>query len=131
MTRYQEGRILCMREQGVSYGQIASTLDVPLNTVKSFCRRRNICAETGGAEPRCAYCGKVMPQAGKRKKYCSYTCRMRWWNEHRQLITRKSAISVACRNCGRVFHAYAKAGRSYCSHRCYIAARFKGGDENE
>ena len=42
-----------------------------------------------------------------------------------------ACVSTRCARCGKPFTAYGNAGRKYCSHSCYIADRFKGGDGNE
>lgn len=39
--------------------------------------------------------------------------------------------SIRCPHCGKEFHIYGDKRRKYCSHECYIADRFKGGDCNE
>ena len=39
MTDQQKQQITEMREKGISYGVIASTLDMPISAVKSYCRR--------------------------------------------------------------------------------------------
>ena len=39
--------------------------------------------------------------------------------------------NVRCPHCGKEFHIYGDRRRKYCSHECYIADRFKGGDGDE
>ena len=39
MTDQQKQQITEMREKGIGYGVIASTLDMPISAVKSYCRR--------------------------------------------------------------------------------------------
>ena len=62
---------------------------------------------------------------GKRKKqYCSDACRMDWWNAHQDKVKRKAYYSFTCAECGKTFSSYGNAKRVYCSHSCYITARF-------
>ncbi len=138
MTAKQEEQIRRMRQMGASYGKIAECLNLSCNTVKSFCQRRNLGGKTDKSANKqkdvilCAFCGKEVPQAEHRKlkKYCSDTCRMNWWKDHRHLIVRKSVTDFRCLYCGRVFMDYGSAKRKYCSHECYISYRF-GGSDNE
>jgi len=39
-------------------------------------------------------------------------------------MNRKAVYPVVCAHCARPFESYGNAGRKYCSHGCYIAARF-------
>lgn len=130
MTMRQEGQIVHMRRMGNSYRQIADELGVPLSTVKSFCRRKGVAAETGIS--RCECCGVEIEQSEhhRTKRFCSDTCRTRWWSAHRHLLNSTSKVLLHCLHCGREFTDYASTGRKYCCHECYIKARFGGaGDE--
>lgn len=42
-----------------------------------------------------------------------------------------AADSFTCAECGKPFTAYGNSKRKYCCHTCYIAARFKGGEQHE
>ncbi len=137
MTEGQQEKVTHMRLMGESYGAIAACLAISRNTIKSFCRRNNLSGDKAADERQagvalCAYCGKEVPQVEHRKpkKYCSDSCRAHWWNAHRHLITRRSMVSFRCVNCGAEFMDYRGTSRKYCCHKCYIADRF-GGGENE
>ena len=39
---------------------------------------------------------------------------------------RKAMYEYTCPTCGSTFYAYGNRSRKYCSHECYIAARFGG-----
>ncbi len=65
------------------------------------------------------------------KDTLSDKCRTVWWNSHPEAVNRKAVYSFTCAHCGKPFTAYGNAGRKYCSHACYIADRYKGGDEHE
>ena len=42
MTELQKAQIRTMREQGVGFAEIARQMDIPRETVKSFCKRNSI-----------------------------------------------------------------------------------------
>ncbi len=71
MRTAQAEQISHMRRTGNSYGRIADSLGLPLNTVKSFCRRRGITAETSAS--LCECCGAEVKQMEHRKtkRFCS------------------------------------------------------------
>lgn len=132
MTATEIKRIEKMRKQAVGAAGIARTLNLSVNTVKSYCRRHPLpVADTKHEYTTgfCKLCGKSVEQnpGRKTKWFCSDTCRMAWWNSHRGEVTKKSAVVLNCEYCGRRFDSYEKEHRKFCSHRCYISRRF-GGD---
>ena len=139
MNDEQKTQITRMRETGMSYDSIAATLSISKNTVKSFCRRNNLSGhrkqESDDAKPAefCPNCGKPVRQIPGRKhiRFCSKSCRQEWWNSHQDLVKRKAVYEYTCACCGRRFTAYGNSHRKYCSHACYIKARFKGGAADE
>lgn len=130
MRAIQAEQISHMRRMGNSYGRIAESLGVSLNTVKSFCRRKGIIAESGVS--RCEWCGSEVKQTEHRKtkRFCSDACRTKWWSAHRHLLNSTSQVMLRCLYCGREFVDYATAGRKYCCHECYIKARFGGASDD-
>ena len=127
MTNTQRTLIASFRANGMGYGTIAKKLEIPVNTVKSFCRRKAAKPKRGKLNDgthQCLCCGKpVMQNPGRReKKFCSDACRRKWWNGHTGLM-KENAV---CARCGKPFHG--RAGRKYCCHACYIADRF--GDDH-
>lgn len=133
MTDNQKQSIREMRGHGLGYKKIAQALDLPVGTVKSICRRKKITATepTVYDESHCLQCGKSLIQKSKvkRRKFCSEDCRIKWWTAHpcSKNGNTKSSRSVVCENCGKTFAAYGNAHRKYCSHSCYVEARFGGG----
>ncbi len=139
MTVSQKQEIAKLRGRGVGYGKIALALGISQNTVKSYCRRNNISAdstlsveiseplETGTSF--CEYCGKETHQifGHKKKRFCSDACRNRWWNSHLDLVKQKAVYKYKCPSCGREFEVYGNSHQKYCSHKCYISHRFGGG----
>ena len=140
MTIDQRKMIDSFRSQGMGYKRIAAKLGISENTVKSYLRRNTQPGETVPAQVLaqatkpatdthiCWQCGKPVAQnpGRKEKKFCSNACRFAWWNAHQDLVKRKSVYHFTCPTCGREFTAYGKANRKYCSHVCYIQARFGG-----
>lgn len=137
MTKDEKNSIAQMRRDGYSYSQIARELGINENTVKTFCRRNGL---TGAAmqapepvlpdivEKPCLQCGKPVIQypGRKEKKFCSDACRNKWWNSHMGQVRRKAMCEYTCPTCGGTFFAYGNRNRKYCSHGCYIEARFGG-----
>ena len=128
MTNEQRERITTMRQGGIGYIKIAQELGLSENTVKSYCRRQKSVV-TKEETIRCAECGKLIDiskHGGRR--FCSDTCRMKWWNKHPKA---DMPYTTNCTCCGREIHMRRKGERKYCSHHCYIAARYKDGGGND
>ena len=92
MTHEEKKQIGKMRAAGMSYTRIAESLDISINSVKSYCRRHGLGADTALQEAQpvqaeacppqseataCEQCGsRVLQQAGRKKRrFCSDTCR--------------------------------------------------------
>ena len=131
MTPEEKSSLSAMRKAGRSYTEIAAELGISKNTVKTFCRRNGLTPETESipveitpaptTERLCPHCGKpvIQPQGRKEKKFCSDTCRNRWWNSHMDLVNRKAIYAYTCPACGTAFTAYSNNHRKYCCHECY------------
>lgn len=134
MTPYQKEQIQRLRQEGMSYKGIAALLCISENTVKSFCWR-NAISSASFEEPStlddhytfCRNCGKPIENRLKIKprKFCSDECRLSWWNKHADQVTRKAVYRLVCDGCGNAFESYGNKNRKYCSHACYIKARFR------
>lgn len=139
MTEEQKTQIVNLRGGGCGYVRIARILGLSENTVKSFCRRKNLGGRARASLPMqvpvmdgkhfCLCCGKEVAQnpGRKKKKFCSDRCRNKWWNSHLDRVNRKANYEFVCPQCKKPFTAYGNAGRKYCSHECYIEHRFGGG----
>ena len=125
MTDRERREIVKLRGAGRGYGSISRLLDIPLSTVKSYCIRNNV--ESGGRGCVCIECGRPFGQVSgrKEKKFCSDSCRIRWWNHHTHLMQ----ANAVCVHCGKAFHG--RSGSKYCSHQCYIEEGFGGKDDPE
>ncbi len=118
-----------LRKKGYSYKKIADKLHISINTVKSYCRRNNL----GGVRKKkiedgvCPYCNKVLSHniKYKKKRFCSDTCRQKWWNENLDRVNRKANYKFICKHCNKEFVSYGNKNRKYCSHECYIEDRFR------
>lgn len=133
MTEKQRHEITRLRREGLGYTAVAKQLGISKDTIKSFCRRNGLSGELEPVQDICRECGQPLPQAEgmKPRVFCCETCRVKWWREHPNRIRQRAVYSFTCACCGKPFTAYGNAHRKYCSHECYIKARFKGGDGHE
>ena len=133
MTNAQKELIIEMRSQGCSYSKIAQSLSIPENTIKTFFRRTQLVKDRFTKTPACKHCGCSIEVKDKSKprQFCSDKCRAAWWyTNHKRLP--KTEYTLICANCGQSFVSIGSKARKYCSHRCYITARFgKDRDCNE
>nr|DAT23143.1 MAG TPA: DNA gyrase subunit A [Caudoviricetes sp.] len=114
MTDYERKQITQLQQADYGYKRIASALGLPVNGVKTYCRRHPVVIHV------CLQCGTPVPQAPhrKQKKFCSDRCRTNWWNAHRDQVQRKTFHKCVCRNCGKEFQSYG-CDRRFCSRECY------------
>ena len=133
MTIEQRSLILSLRDSGHGYSDIADRLGISKNTIKSFCRRNGASGVRAvnyvERQNCCPQCGKklIQPEKQKPRRFCSSQCRQAWWNAHPEMIKQKAVYSFVCPTCGKSFTAYGNSRRKYCSHQCYVQARFQGG----
>ena len=135
MTDYPKNRLTALRKIGIGYKKVAREVGVSVDSVKSYCRANSLTGAAAAPSVKknvCRECGKLLVQPEKRKplRFCSAECRLEWWRKHKDMAVRKSAVSVTCARCGKTFTAYEREQRKYCSHECYVTARFKGGEYN-
>ncbi len=125
MTNLEKNKITELRKQGLGYRKISRIVGISENTVKSFCSRTK---NSDKGKDVCKECGKPLIQTKgvKRKIFCSGQCRMKWWNNHKELLNRKKIREYICPCCGKTFSVYGNVKRKYCSYDCYIEDRFGG-----
>ena len=131
MTDAEKEMIRFLRMEGLGYGAVAERLGLSENTVKSYCRRNHLTGVAAKERAKvCRECGVPLASVPGRKgrKFCSEGCRRAWWRSHPELVQREAYYVLACGHCGREFKSYGNKGRKYCSHECYIRARFGKGD---
>ena len=123
MTETEKLRIHKLRQEGLGYKKIAAALSLP---VKTYLRRHPIGEDAAAIPDFCERCGKPIIQAPhrKRKRFCSDSCRISWWNAHPDKGGKRILHTFTCAYCGRSFQSGAKV-RRYCSRACYAAARKK------
>lgn len=138
MTHEQKRTIAELRSKGATYAKIGEALGISKDTVKSYCRRNNLSAPqdtpaSDTAPSVCQECGAPLVQTEKQKTriFCSRECRENWWHSHPEQIKKRAVYDFRCAGCGKPFSAYGNSHRKYCSHDCYITARFKGGGCHE
>lgn len=120
MNQRQINELNRMHLEGNGATSIADALGVSVNTVRSYLKRHPVTENMH----ICKQCGSTVSQTSGRKvkQFCSDRCRMQWWNEHRHLQGSRNLVSFTCEYCGKEFRDYEKAGRKYCSRKCYHAA---------
>lgn len=140
MTQEEKKRIGKMRAAGMSYARIAETLDISVNSVKSYCRRHGLGADVILQETQfetvivcpppneaaaCEQCGSpVWQQAGrKRRRFCSDKCRQAWWAAHQGEMNQKTMHHFVCEYCGMQFSRYGVSACRFCSRSCAAYAR--------
>lgn len=132
MTKDEIVVVTQLQRQGFGYRRIAALKNIPLNTIKSYCRRHPVAeaADVTLAEAVCRQCGQPIESVPHRKakQFCSDKCRMTWWNSHRNLVNRKAYQTVVCGNCGTAFQVYGNVARKFCSRACSAASRRKAVD---
>lgn len=132
MTNGEKVQIVQMRKRGLGYAEIARSLGMSVNTVKSYCQRNGLkplAKNTVQPGDVCRQCGSALKYTPgrKRKRFCSDACRLCWWHAHREMS--RNARTVVCASCGKVF--VTDRMQKYCSHACYIRTRFGGAHGNE
>lgn len=123
-------KIIELRNAGQGYKKIASTLNISLNSVKSFIRRNKNNDEI--TTDTCKNCGAIILQVNKHKtkRFCSDSCRTSWWSKNRYSLSNTKMITITCKCCGKEFKDYPNQNRKYCSEKCYLKSRF-GGEYDE
>ena len=123
MTNEQTIMISRLMRDGNGYRKIAAELDLPINSVKSWCRRHP-CEEE--RTERCLMCGDEISSKPHKKprKFCSDECRNKWWSHHPEKRNIKAGYKHVCRFCGREFKNSRKSA-DYCGRECFAAARRK------
>lgn len=127
MTETERSRIIELQRKGYGYKKIAAETGLSTNTVKSFCSRHPVQEEVSETGELCRNCGRPLEQTPhkRKKRFCSDTCRMAWWNAHPEKVQRKAYYTLTCRCCGKQFESYGNAQRQFCSRVCYSQFRRK------
>ena len=123
MTNEQTIMISRLMREGKGYRKIAAELDLPVNSVKSWCRRH---PPEEAKTDLCPMCGKeIFSLPHKRpRKFCSDSCRSKWWSEHPEKRNVIKGYTHICRCCGHEFTNNRK-NADYCCRECFAEARRK------
>ena len=136
MTDFEAAQVKEMRLNGMGYRAIAEALGLSRDIVRNHCKAKGmggyVAATVKNLKERevqngiCLCCGKEMQQegTGRPRKFCSEKCRRQWWKAHPEAGNQKAVYTQVCARCGKEFTAYGNSHRKYCSHDCYIKARF-------
>lgn len=123
MTADERKRIERLRRNGNSFSRIAEITGLSVASIRMHCKRNAI---EPAAEPElhCIHCGKelVQKKRGRTAIFCSANCRILHWRSLKNKDRDKNYVKV-CPGCGGEFLSL-KPSRKYCSHSCYINARF-------
>lgn len=142
MTDAQAAQVKELRLKGMGYRAIADALGLSRDIVRNHCKAKGMGgyadAATRNLQERemhsgiCICCGKEITQQGngRPRKFCSDRCRRQWWKAHPEEGDQKAMYTKVCARCGKAFTAYGNDHRKYCSHDCYIKARFWRDGEN-
>ena len=123
VTNEQIEIVARLQQSGKGYRAIAAETGLPINSVKSWCRRH---PADRTAPSFCQQCGSELKQIpGKRaRRFCSDACRMLWWKEHPEDKAQRVSYQHVCRCCGTEF-INNRAVASYCSRACFAKARMR------
>ncbi len=123
MTASEEELVRKLREFGLGYKAISSRTGISVGTVRHFINTEGIQIQERPIG-YCRNCSRPISQ-DPRRKFCSRACGLIWWHEHSDLLNRKAFYTFICPACNTTFTVYGNKKRKYCSHSCYIKARFK------
>ena len=128
MNEVQKEELINLKNEGRSYKEIASSVSVSESAVKSFFSRKKLKAEE--IYTVCKSCGGPLTKRLGNKKFCSDSCRYKWWRQNTN-GNRKCVKIGICKKCGKELKCYDNKNRKYCSHACYIADRFRNRKGNQ
>lgn len=133
MTQDEKNKIIELRVSGKGYGRIAAELNLSKNTVASFLKRNEANNINKIKDGNCQNCGiaiKLLPKR-RQKKFCSDSCRMKWWNSNLDNVNKKAFYILECKNCKKILKIYGNKERKFCCVNCYNAYRTKVGGSND
>ena len=130
MTDLETVAVDRMMGYGLGYIRIAKLTGISPNTLKNYCKTRNIPVKTVEADSFCGNCGKPISFYGTRqnKRFCCDRCRNQWWNAHQDMVRRDAWYETVCLHCGKTFRSYWNRNRKYCCRKCYTDSRRKRAD---
>lgn len=144
MTDVEKQQIYDLRLKGVGYKAIAAVLGLSRDRVRGYCKRTGLDGDSKAVSLNveekknqnliCACCAKPIKQngRGRTRRFCSEECRRKWWNDNpdKRTMSEEAVYKYTCPTCSTEFSCYGNKRRKYCSHDCYIKARFWNGDQD-
>ena len=127
MDQMDRDRIEFWRGEGLSFMEVADKCGLDEEAVRVHCRRSGLAVVTPAVQTACRHCGIIFTVPDSRRKFCSDSCRNRWWSAHANLRQPPDDYRHKCARCGAIFYAPPGKQRKYCGHPCYIAGRFRNG----
>ena len=129
VTTDERKRIERLRKNGNSFSRIAEITGLSKDSVRMYCTRNSI---TPGKDKDscCRQCGKELDEnqgKGRKACFCSSKCRVTYWRDLKAREKDRNYTRI-CAHCGSEFFSV-RRDRKYCSHDCYIKARF--GEKHE
>ena len=138
MIDEEREKIKKLRLKGMGYKGIATLLGISRDSVRGVCRRNSLEGNSGvvslnfeekvNKNVLCGCCEKPIKQnyQGRTRRFCSEECRRKWWKEHKDKRkgSETATYKFTCPYCSKEFSSYGNKNRKYCSHNCYIKARF-------
>lgn len=127
MTAEERKRIERLRRNGNSFSRIAEIMGLSSGSIRMYCRRNGIEPAATDSNSYCLRCGNELlhKKRGRTALFCSSNCRVLYWRALKTKVKDNNYLHV-CPGCGEEFFAI-KPSRKYCSHGCYINARFGEG----
>ncbi len=117
LTEKQKRQIIILKSQGKSFSEISDYLNIPESTVKSTFYRIS-----SRKTDSCKNCGTPLPDCSERRVFCCDKCRLAYFKTHTGY--KRTQYRQKCPCCGTVFTS-SHGEQKYCSHQCYIKARYK------
>lgn len=120
MRQRQKDELVRLRNEGMTYAEIAESTGLSFGSVKMFFYR----TRRNDATLRCEQCHQLIRNSNRpQQRFCSYSCRMKWWARHPDQHGYTERHCFCCVTCGKSF--YSLHTQSYCSRNCYYVSKRK------
>lgn len=127
MTNDEKKKILKLRDDGFGYKAIAAQTSINVSTIRKFLKTKGKLVDVY----KCEYCGLPFSNPlNRHKRFCSDSCRVSWWNNHKKESMHKKKVPYFCKECGKLFFDYEFKDRKYCSRRCSSLAHHSNKNTN-
>ena len=128
MAKYLQQRdlILILREEGLSYKEIAERTDTNPEYARYVCSKANRAMQKqkeNQSDGICRFCGKKLTYTpgAKRKEFCDDKCRSDYYSQQKM---RKPYVR-RCEHCGKEFVSYGYPKKRFCCRDCRTMAERK------